>query len=106
MPSAEREKGVTRLDDASPKNARRVGPKCSRLSLHERTGRTKSERCVRLWESRPKGWEATAFCHRDSPQRPIHQHETAAVHRTCTTSCAVHTRTLAQTHVVFQSFIH
>ena len=30
------------------------------------------------------------------------QHETAAVHRACTVSCVVHTRTLAQPHVVFQ----
>ena len=35
-----RETGVTRLDDASPKNARRVGSKCSGPSLHERIGRT------------------------------------------------------------------
>ena len=37
-----RVKGVTRLDDANPKNARGVEPKCSGLSLHERTGSVKN----------------------------------------------------------------
>ena len=34
-----REKGVTRPDDASPRNARRIEPKRSGPSLHERTRR-------------------------------------------------------------------
>ena len=29
--------------------------------------------CVRLRGSRPQGWEATAFCFRDTPQRPKHK---------------------------------
>ena len=38
---------------------------------------------------------------RSVPYTKKTQLETAAVHRTCTISCAVHTRTLAQPHVVF-----
>ena len=90
---------MTRPDDASPKNARRVGQKCSGPSLHDRTGTTKSAWCVRLRESRPCGWEATAFCHRDSPQRPIHKKDTT---RDCCRAphlhhilCSAHTNTCA-----------
>ena len=79
-----REKGLTRPDDASPKNARRVGPKWSRTVW-----------CVRLRGSRPKGWEASVFRQHDASQRPIHKKD-----MTRDISCAVHTRTPAQSHVV------
>ena len=41
---------------------------------------------------------------RSAPHTKRTRHETAAVHRTCTISCAVHTRTPAQPHVVTHTY--
>ena len=58
---------------------------------------------MRLRGSRPWGWKATAFCHRDSPQRSTQKgHDTRLLLYTALAPCAVHTRTPAQPHVVFQ----
>ena len=95
-----REKGLTRPDDASPKNARGVGPKCSGPSLHERAGRTRNSVVVCDCERHALGaGRQLASAKRDVSQRSIHK-ETAAAHCTCTISCAVHIRTPTQPHVV------
>ena len=52
-PQVTREKGVTRPDDASPRNGRRIEPKCSGPSLHEGTERGKQCAVRRLRGSRP-----------------------------------------------------
>ena len=67
-----REKGVTRLDDANPKNARRVGPKCSGPSLHERTGSVKNSAVSATAGVTPSGLGSKCLPP-DASQRPIHK---------------------------------
>ena len=61
---------------------------------------------VRYMRSRAGGnWLPPIVTSRSAPHTKRTRHETAAVHCTCTISCAVHTRTPAQPNVGFHSFI-
>ena len=95
---------MTRPDEASPKNARGVGPKCSGPSLHERIGSAKYSVVCATAGVTPLGlggnWLPPIVTSRSAPHTKRTRHETAAVHCTCTISLCSYTCTPAQPHVV------
>ena len=104
-----REKGVTHLDDANPKNAKGVEPKCSGPSLHEHTGSEKNS----MVRAAAGGWEVSFFRHRDAPQRSVHKKKkrdtrllmyTALYH--IPSSADTYTRATARRDSFIHSFIH
>ena len=66
-------RGLTHHCRRDPRNARRVGPKCSGPSLHERTGSVKNSAVSATVGVTPLGMEVSFFRHRDAPQRPVHK---------------------------------
>ena len=97
-------RGLTHHSRRDPRNARRVGPKCSGPSLHERIGSVKYSVVCATAGVTPLGlggnWLPPIVTSRSAPHTKRTRHETADVHCTCTISCAVHIRTPAQPHVV------
>ena len=84
-----REKGVTRPDDASPRNARVVGPKCSGPSLHVRPGgRKKYAEATAEVHALGTGRLLTFFVTPSAAPHTLKRDTRQRLITHCTTSCA------------------